>query len=266
MWAVRRGARPTTSSSSSPRASSRARPSRTRSPGLSRRSSASARITPSSRRKHREGIHRIGLVLKGHPEQRFAGLGARHGSARRPGRPQIQLGADRAYTGPDCPPDMLDIGGIPQGDYAPVPWLITSRGWAAWIETDGHGVRLDLGDEVALRARGGRAAEGPPLHAAHARRPAARVPPPDGAAEGAPGWAYGHWKSRDVYLHQRDVEDDFVGYRGNDIPLDAIVLDSPWETQYNTWEFNPHQFPDARGLIRQLRRTASAPSSGSRRG
>ena len=28
-----------------------------------------------------------------------------------------------------------------------------------------------------------------------------------------PEWAYGHWKSRDVYEHQRDVEDDFDGYR-----------------------------------------------------
>ena len=33
----------------------------------------------------------------------------------------------------------------------------------------------------------------------------------------------------------------------------AIVLDSPWETQYNTWRFNPHQFPDPSGLIARLR-------------
>jgi hypothetical protein len=64
-----------------------------------------------------------------------------------------------------------------------------------------------------------------------------------------PEWAYGHWKSRDVYEHQRDVEDDFDGYLRNRLPLDAIVLDSPWETQYNTWEFNPHQFPNAPGLM-----------------
>jgi alpha-D-xyloside xylohydrolase len=31
------------------------------------------------------------------------------------------------------------------------------------------------------------------------------------------------------------------------------VIDSPWETQYNTWEFNPHQFPDAPCLIRRMR-------------
>ena len=31
------------------------------------------------------------------------------------------------------------------------------------------------------------------------------------------------------------------------------MLDSPWATQYNTWEFNPHQFPDAPGYLRRLR-------------
>ena len=102
--------------------------------------------------------HRLGLVLKGHPEQRFIGLGARHGLHVDQAGRNLQLGADRAYTGPDCPPDMLDVGGIPQGDYAPVPFLLSSRGWAAWIENDGHGVRFDLGDEVMLSTR---AAAGP---------------------------------------------------------------------------------------------------------
>ena len=47
--------------------------------------------------------------------------------------------------------------------------------------------------------------------------------------------------------------DDFDGFRRHAIPLDAIVIDSPWATQYNTWEFNPHQFPDAPGMVRMLR-------------
>ena len=31
------------------------------------------------------------------------------------------------------------------------------------------------------------------------------------------------------------------------------MIDSPWETQYNTWRFNPHQFPDAAGMVRAMR-------------
>jgi alpha-glucosidase (family GH31 glycosyl hydrolase) len=68
-----------------------------------------------------------------------------------------------------------------------------------------------------------------------------------------PEWGYGFWKSRDVYEHQDDVLDDYEGFRRHDIPVDAIVLDSPWATQYNTWEINPYQFPDGPELIRRMR-------------
>ena len=37
--------------------------------------------------------HRLGLVLKGHPEQRFIGLGARHGTAVDQAGRHLQLGA-----------------------------------------------------------------------------------------------------------------------------------------------------------------------------
>jgi alpha-glucosidase (family GH31 glycosyl hydrolase) len=201
-----------------------------------------------------EGVHRIGIVIPGHPQQQFVGLGARHGLHVDQAGRHVQLGADRAYTGPDCPPDMLELGGIPQGDYAPVPWVLGSRGWAAWIETGGHGARFDLGDEVVLSVR---AASGPLrvhlfTHAtAFARlRAFLRL---TGLPPVLPEWAYGHWKSRDVYEHQRDAEADHDGYREHRIPLDAIVLDSPWATQYNTWVFNPHQFPDAEGMIGRFR-------------
>ncbi|MDA0183934.1 hypothetical protein OJ997_26745 [Solirubrobacter phytolaccae] len=199
--------------------------------------------------------HRMGLVLPGHPEQRFVGLGARHGLHVDQAGRSLQLGADRAYTGPDCPPDMLDVGGIPQGDYAPVPFVLSSRGWAAWVENEGHGVRFDLGDEVVLSTR---AAAGPlRVHLFTHATPAARLRAFLRATASFPAvlpeWAYGFWKSRDVYAHQRDAEADYEGHRAHDIPLDAIVLDSPWATQYNTWEFNPHQFPDARGYVQRLR-------------
>jgi alpha-glucosidase (family GH31 glycosyl hydrolase) len=197
---------------------------------------------------------RLAFTAPGHPEQHFTGLGARHGlHVDQVGR-ELQLGAGRRYTGPDCPPDMLEVGGIPQGDYAPVPWVLASRGWAAWLETDGHGARFALGDELAISAR---AAAGPLiLHVFCQPTPAARLRAflrMCGMPALLPEWAYGHWKSRDVYEHQRDVEADFDGYREHRIPLDALVLDSPWETQYNTWEFNPHQFPDAPGLIARMR-------------
>jgi alpha-glucosidase (family GH31 glycosyl hydrolase) len=68
-----------------------------------------------------------------------------------------------------------------------------------------------------------------------------------------PEWGYGFWKSRDVHEDREAVLDDFHGFAAAHIPLDAIVIDSPWATQYNSWEFNSHQFPDAPELIATLR-------------
>ncbi|MGH2984911.1 MAG: glycoside hydrolase family 31 protein [Solirubrobacterales bacterium] len=185
----------------------------------------------------------------------LTGLGARHGLDFDQRGRLVALGADRRYTGPDCPPEFLEDGGIPQGDYAPVPWLLSSAGWSAWLETSGPGVEADLREDRASLSL--RVAAGPlRLHLFCHPTPAARLRAfvcETGRPALLPEWAYGHWKSRDVYEHQEDVEDDWRGYRENDLPLDAVVIDSPWETQYNTWRFNPHQFPDAPGLVRGMR-------------
>jgi alpha-glucosidase (family GH31 glycosyl hydrolase) len=188
-------------------------------------------------------------------EERFVGLGARHATRMDQAGRTVQLGADRRYTGPDCPAEMLSEGGIPQGDCAPVPWLISSRGYGVWVRTDANGTCFDLADErvsVSTRAHAG------PLRVTLLTdgTPAARLRGYcrlTGFPSLLPEWAYGFWKSRDIHEHQDDVLDDWDGFRRHEIPLDAIVLDSPWATQYNTWEFNPHQFPDARGMIAAMR-------------
>ena len=84
--------------------------------------------------------------------------GCRHGLRFDQTGRLIDLGADRRYTGPDCPPDMLEAGGVPMGDYVPVPWLLSSTGWGAWVECDGPGVQFDLQADVSLSVR---AASGP---------------------------------------------------------------------------------------------------------
>jgi alpha-glucosidase (family GH31 glycosyl hydrolase) len=197
---------------------------------------------------------RLGAHWSASPEERLTGLGPRHGMDFDQRGRVLQLGADRRYTGPDCPPDLLEIGGIPQGDYAPVPWLLSSRGWAVWVQTAGPGVELALDDPIAVSVR----ADSGPLrvHLICDPTPAARLRHYlrlTGKPALLPEWAYGFWKSRDVYEHQRDVLDDLHGHVSNSIPLDAIVIDSPWETQYNTWQFNPHQFPDPGAMVRRLR-------------
>jgi len=198
---------------------------------------------------------RLALEWDRRSEERYTGLGARHGAQFDQGGRMIQLGADRRYTGPDCPPEMLAAGGIPQGDCAPAPWLLSSCGYGVLVRTFANGARFDLSGErvhVSTRAAGG------PLRIdlLCARTPAARLRQfcrLSGFPALLPEWGYGFWKSRDVHEHQDDVLDDYEGFRRHEIPLDAIVIDSPWATQYNTWEFNPHQFPDAPGMVRMMR-------------
>jgi alpha-glucosidase (family GH31 glycosyl hydrolase) len=188
-------------------------------------------------------------------EERLVGLGLRHQTSLDQAGRDVQLGADRRYTGPDCPPEMLAEGGIPQGDCAPLPWLNSSRGYAVWCQTFANGTRFELdGERIAVSTR---AHAGPlRLQVLCAGTPAARLRAlcrRTGFPALLPEWGYGFWKSRDVHEHQDDVMDDYEGFRRHGIPLDAIVIDSPWATQYNTWEFNPHQFPDAPGMVKMMR-------------
>jgi alpha-glucosidase (family GH31 glycosyl hydrolase) len=198
---------------------------------------------------------RLAIEWDRRSEERIVGMGARHGTALDQAGRIVQLGADRRYTGPDCPPDMLAQGGIPQGDCAPLPWMLSSRGYAAWVRTDANGTRFDLeGERVSVSTR---ASAGPlslvflcdPTPIARLRAFCRLT----GFPSLLPEWGYGFWKSRDVHEHQDDVLDDFDGFRRHEIPLDAIVIDSPWATQYNTWEFNPYQFPDAPGMVSMMR-------------
>ena len=187
--------------------------------------------------------------------EHFVGLGARHCAQLDQAGRSVQLGADRRYTGPDCPKELLDAGGIPQGDCAPAPWLLSSAGYGVWVQTEANGTRFELGPRVTVSTRG---------HAGPLQICLLTDPTPVGALRRycrltglpalLPEWGYGFWKSRDVYEDQEAVLDDFEGFQSRDIPLDAIVIDSPWATQYNTWRFNPHQFPDAPGMISGMRR------------
>ncbi len=200
---------------------------------------------------------RLALEWDTRTGEHFAGLGARHGhDVDHRGR-QIQLGADRWYTGPDCPDEMLDLGGIPQGDYAPVPFLQSSRGYAVALDTHGNGTRFELGAKRDSTVVSVRACSGPlRAHVFTGSGPASRLRAElrrTGMPGLLPAWAYGFWKSRDVHEHQDQVLQDATGCAWHGIPLDAVVLDSPWETNYNTWIPNPHQFPDFAGMVQTLR-------------
>ncbi len=87
-------------------------------------------------------------------------------------------------------------------------------------------------------------------------------PPPECEYEGeyeeiadpplySPPWAFEPWISKDI--SDRDDTESFIeGFLSRDIPVGAVVLDSPWETHYNTLIPNPDRYPDFEGLVDQL--------------
>jgi len=66
-----------------------------------------------------------------------------------------------------------------------------------------------------------------------------------------PRWAFAPWISKDI--SSTDDTYDFVeGFKARDIPVGVVVLDSPWETHYNTFVPNPKRYHDFGKLLADL--------------
>jgi alpha-glucosidase (family GH31 glycosyl hydrolase) len=63
-----------------------------------------------------------------------------------------------------------------------------------------------------------------------------------------PDWIFKHWIWEDegTTASARQLADDYLAH---DIPVDAIIIDSPWETGYNTFDWDAGYYPDAQGMI-----------------
>ncbi|OHB78864.1 MAG: hypothetical protein A2W31_14965 [Planctomycetes bacterium RBG_16_64_10] len=78
------------------------------------------------------------------------------------------------------------------------------------------------------------------------QRPAGLKPPL------APKWAFEPWIWEDDENSAAAVKDLVAGYARNDIPVGVIIIDSPWASAYNTFEFDSTKYPDPADLIRSL--------------
>ncbi len=66
-----------------------------------------------------------------------------------------------------------------------------------------------------------------------------------------PRWALEPWISKDIST--RDDTYAFVGgFQDRDIPVGVVVIDSPWETHYNTFVPNPTRYADFGGMISDM--------------
>ena len=66
-----------------------------------------------------------------------------------------------------------------------------------------------------------------------------------------PEWAFHHWIWEGEST-QDSVFEMVDGYEAAEIPVGAVIIDSPWETGYNTLEWDTDRFPDPQAMIDEL--------------
>jgi len=81
----------------------------------------------------------------------------------------------------------------------------------------------------------------------------------DTASEGAaasteapwPSWVMEPWVWEDESTQESATAlvDDYIA---NDIPVGAIIIDSPWATGYSTYDWDPDLYPDPAGMVEDL--------------
>lgn len=138
--------------------------------------------------------------------------------------------------------------------YKPVPFFMSLRGYGLWVDTYSDAT-FDLNVTDPARIRIGVHTdklrfvvfEGPQFPAILDRFTALA-----GRAQLPPYWAFAPWKARDYHRNQQEVYEDIDRYRKLGLPASVILIDSPWATNYNTYEFNPKQFENAPEMVRHL--------------
>jgi alpha-D-xyloside xylohydrolase len=149
----------------------------------------------------------------------------------------------------------MDIPGAKgTGTYFPVPFFMDLRGYGLWVDTYAEAA-FDLGGrhlgEFVIQLRDTRLRilvfEGP-------RFPEIleRFTGIVGRAKLPPYWAFAPWKSRNWHPDMAAVYEDVDRYRSLGLPASVLVIDSPWATNYNTFEMNRLQFSDPAAMVRHI--------------
>ena len=66
-----------------------------------------------------------------------------------------------------------------------------------------------------------------------------------------PRWAFEPWISKDI-SSDADARGFVQGFKERSIPVGVLVIDSPWETHYNTFIPNESRYPDFAALIADM--------------
>ena len=80
-----------------------------------------------------------------------------------------------------------------------------------------------------------------------------RTPPPPGTTPPiTPRWAFEPWVWEDNGNTRASIEGVVKGYTDRQIPVGAVIIDSPWETTYNTLVWDTTRYPSPPAMISQF--------------
>ncbi len=68
-----------------------------------------------------------------------------------------------------------------------------------------------------------------------------------------PRWAYEHWVWEDTTNTQASTIQLVEDYKSRNIPVGAVIIDSPWSTAYMNFTFDSARYPDPQAMITNFR-------------
>ena len=77
----------------------------------------------------------------------------------------------------------------------------------------------------------------------------AASPPPGTTPPLTPRWAFEPWAWEDNTNTRQSTESLIAGYLSRQIPVGAVIIDSPWETAYNTLAWDTTRYPSPQAMI-----------------
>ena len=152
-----------------------------------------------------------------------------------------------------------NAGNKGSGTYKPIPFFMSTTGYGLWLDTTGEAT-FDFNatdrNQVVLDAVSNQLRvilfTGPPEHSGRFPYLLADFTQLAGRAILPPYWAFAPWQARDFHQNQAQVMEDADKTRELGLPDSVILLDSPWATAYNSYQFNPKQFDNAPSMVKHL--------------
>src|SRR6201996_6555255 len=140
------------------------------------------------------------------------------------------------------------------GTYKPIPFYLSTTGYGLWVDTTAEAVfdlntasRQDVFITVPARKLRVVLIQGPEFP-----RILDRFTAMAGRPVLPPYWSFAPWIGRDYHRNDADVREDIQKSRELGLPASVILIDSPWATGYNSYQFNPKQFNNAPGMVKDL--------------